>query len=265
MPDAHDKRNDVSRFYASAIKRGSCGCGCGPAPSKSALPAGYRDEDLNRLPDGESSFGCGNPLAFAAVKEGEVVLDLGAGAGLDLLIAAEKVGPTGRVIGVDMTDAMIEAAQANIARAGLANVEVRKGIIEALPVGSDSVDHVISNCVINLSPEKPKVFAEIARVLRPGGRIRISDIVAEELPDWIRADPDLYGACIGGAIPEAAYIAGLQVAGLVDVEVVERLVYDAEQVGELTDVASTCCGGRDPRLAGLVGKIWSATFAGRKP
>ncbi len=263
MPDANEKRSGVSRFYAGALQRSSC-C-CGSAPSRSALPAGYSPEDLSRLPDGESSFGCGNPLAFAAVRQGDVVLDLGAGAGLDLLIAAQKVGPTGRVIGVDMTEAMIEAARANVARTGLANVEVRKGIIEVLPVASASVDHVISNCVINLSPEKERVFAEIARVLRPGGRIRISDIVAEELPEWVRADPDLYGACIGGAIPEAEYVAGLEHAGLVDVTVEERLRYDAGQIGEIAGIAPTCCGGLDPRLAPLAGRIWSATFSGRKP
>jgi len=264
MPDAHDKRKDVSRFYAGALRRGSCGCTPHPA-ALSTMPVGYRPEDLARLSEGETSFGCGNPLAFSAVREGEVVLDLGSGAGLDLLVAAEKVGPTGRVIGVDMTEAMIEAARANVARAGLANVEVRKGIIEALPVESASVDHVISNCVINLSPEKDRVFAEIARVLRPGGRIRISDIVAQDLPAWVRADPDLYGACIGGAIPEADYLAGLERAGLVDVTVEERLRYDADQVRDLAGVASPCCCGGDPRLDGLAGKIWSATFSGRKP
>jgi SAM-dependent methyltransferase len=228
------------------------------------LSAGYKTEELNLLSGGESSFGCGNPLAFSAVEKGDVVLDLGAGAGLDLLVAAEKVGPTGHVIGVDMTDAMIEAARANVARAGHANVEVRKGIIEALPVESATVDHVISNCVINLSPEKEKVFAEIARVLRPGGRIRISDIVAEELPEWVKTDPDLYGACIGGAISEEAYVAGLRAAGLVEVEVVDRLRYDADQVEDVVGLASPCCGGPDPRLVSLAGKIWSATFSGRK-
>jgi len=279
MSDQARKRKEVSKFYTGALQRGSCCCGSGA--SKSALPAGYQDADLDRLADGDSSFGCGNPLAFAAVKAGEVVLDLGAGAGLDLLIAAEKVGPTGRAIGVDMTDAMIEAARANLARAGATNAEVRKGFIEALPVESSSVDHVISNCVVNLSPEKEKVFAEIARVLRPGGRIRISDIVAEEpppplgegdgrgrgtiLPDWVKADPDLYGACIGGAIPEADYLAGLERAGLVDVKVEERLRYDAAQIGEIAGIAPSCCGGLDTRLAAFAGKIWSATFSGRKP
>lgn len=127
------------------------------------------------------------------------------------------------------------------------------------------MDHVISNCVINLSPEKERVFAEIARVLRPGGRFRISDIVAEGLPEWVKADPDLVGACIGGAIPEAEYVAGLERAGLVDVRVEERLRYDARQLGDMAGIASSCCGGADPRLAPLAGRILSATFSGRKP
>ncbi len=244
--------------------------------------AGYGGAEVADLP-GEllaSSFGCGNPLAFSEVKSGETVLDLGSGAGLDLIIAARKVGPSGRVIGVDMTDAMLEAARANIAAAGFSNIELRRGIIEALPVADASVDWVISNCVINLSPEKDKVFAEIARVLRPGGRVQVSDIVAENLPQALRENAALVSACVGGAISEADYCAGLRAAGLVDVEVPERLVYEASQledmvgdVGEGKPAAGGCgcgCGAPDSgvakRLAGAVaGKIWSAQFRARKP
>ena len=129
-----------------------------------------------------------------------------------------------------MTDAMIERAQANAAAAGLANVEVRKGLIEDLPVDDASVDWVISNCVINLSPDKPAVFAEIARVLKPGGRMLVSDIVVEDLPDWVRENKALYSACVAGAISESDYVAGLRAAGLADVEVRDRLVYDAGQL-----------------------------------
>ena len=151
--------------------------------------AGYSDEEFAALPADAvvNSFGCGNPLAFSAVQPGEVVLDLGSGAGIDLLLAARKVGAAGRVIGVDMTEEMIARARANIAAAGIENAEVRQGIIEELPVEDSSVDWVISNCVINLSPEKPRVFAEIARVLKPGGTMLVSDIVAEDLPEEIVA------------------------------------------------------------------------------
>jgi SAM-dependent methyltransferase len=181
------------------------------------------------------------------------------------------------VIGVDMTPAMIERARQNAAAAGLANVEVREGLIEKLPVESGSVDLVISNCVINLSPEKEKVFGEIARVLRPGGRISISDIVTEKLPAWIVELGALYSACITGAIPEAEYLDGLRAAGLVDVAVDDRLVYDRGQLAALlvSDAAESegsCCGGTgipsekiDAALDEIVGKVASVRVIGRKP
>jgi len=243
--------------------------------------AGYGPQELSALPAEAvvNSFGCGNPLAFAEVRPGEVVLDLGSGAGIDLLIAAGKVGPSGRVIGVDMTEEMIERARRNVAAAELTHVEVRKGLIEELPVAAASVDWVISNCVINLSPEKDRVFAEIARVLKPGGRMVVSDIVAEELPDAVRSDPALYSSCLAGAISEAEYLAGLERAGLVEVEVRERLVYDASQLAELACSEGLSCGEKAPgdgRSASvgltkravadlLAGKIWSARFHARKP
>jgi len=279
MNKKDDIRKDVSGFYARSIKEttGSC-CGSKPvAPTGvAATMAGYKAEELSALPKDavDNSFGCGNPLAFSEVQSGEVVLDLGSGAGIDLLIAAEKTGPTGRVIGVDMTDDMIARARENIRKAGLDNIEVRKGIIEALPLEDASVDWVISNCVINLSPEKDRVFAEIFRVLKPGGRISISDIVARDLPNWVRRDEALYCSCVGGAVSEEEYKAGLHKAGLVDVEVKERLVYDQAQLAafllpESTEEGSCgcCCGGTpEPGLAkSLEGHIWSAKFAGRKP
>jgi arsenite methyltransferase len=279
----HDRtRERIAKDYTAAITQGGGCCGGASSTSTVAALAGYGGAEVAELP-GEllaSSFGCGNPLAFSEVKPGETVLDLGSGAGLDLIIAARKVGPSGRVIGVDMTDAMLEAARANITAAGLSNIELRRGIIEALPVADASVDWVISNCVINLSPEKEKVFAEIARVLRPGGRVQVSDIVAEDLPQALRENAALVSACVGGAISEADYCAGLRAAGLVDVEVPERLVYEASQledmvgdVGEGQPAATGCgcgCGAPDDatakRLAGAVaGKIWSAQFRARKP
>ena len=177
-----------------------------------------------------TSFGCGNPLAFAGVQAGETIVDLGSGAGYDLLVAAAKVGPEGQVIGVDMTDAMIEAARANAAQAGQHQIEVRKGLIEELPVADGTADWVISNCVINLSPEKHRVFAEIDRVLKPGGRFSISDIVAEDLPLEVQTHAKAYAACVAGAIPEETYVAGLMAAGLTDIEVSERHVYSAAEI-----------------------------------
>lgn len=272
----------VSRHYTDYVTRGTSCCGGGsPTPKGvAAKMAGYDADELKSLPADavENSFGCGNPLAFSEVKEGQTVVDLGSGAGIDLLIAAQKVGPTGRVIGVDMTDAMIERARANIAAAGATNVEVRKGLIEALPVDSGTVDWVISNCVINLSPEKDKVFAEIMRVLKPGGRMLVSDIVVQDLPAWVRKSAALYSACVAGAVSEADYLAGLRAAGLIDVEVRERLVYDAAQIAAMVvselagpKSAGACCGGGmiekvvADAAGSFAGQVWSAKFHARKP
>ena len=264
-------RENVSKAYAEAVSRPVGGCCGGGAPSgETAKLAGYGGHELKVLPQDavEHSFGCGNPLAFSQVQAGEVVLDLGSGAGMDLILASQKVGPAGRAIGVDMTDEMIAHARRNLEKAGAENAEVRKGIIENLPVDSSSVDWVISNCVINLSPEKPKVFSEIARVLKPGGRFSISDIVAQDLPAWALQSKDLYSACVAGAISEKDYLAGLQGAGLEGARVVARQVYDASQIrgfllsgefGKLPD-------GLDPQALAkaLEGKVWSAQFEGQK-
>jgi arsenite methyltransferase len=270
-------RAQVSQNYAEALKRTqqsaedapakSC-CGGGPAPEATvAQLAGYglmMDDDLGSA--AQSSFGCGNPLAFQDVQPGQTVLDLGSGAGLDLLIAAKKVGFEGKVIGVDMTDEMLDAARANAEKAGATQVELRKGVIEQLPVEDRSVDWVISNCVINLSTDKPAVFREVARVLAPGGRFAVSDIVVEELPDSLRQHAVAYSACIGGAISEADYIGGLEVAGLSDVKVTERMVYTHEQLAGIL----TCDFGLDDAavaelgeaLKSVEGKVWSAKFSG---
>jgi SAM-dependent methyltransferase len=281
MSDHEEIRKGVNKAYAKLVTTpGNCSC-CGPQPQKSAVAqmAGYTTEELSNLPDDAvvNSFGCGNPMAFVGVKPGEVVLDLGSGAGIDLLIAAEKVGPEGRVIGVDMTDEMIERARKNIEASGHKNIEVRKGIIEKLPVEDASVDWVISNCVINLSPEKEKVFAEIARVLKPGGQLSVSDIVVEDLPDWVRQNADLYTSCVAGAISEPEYIQGLEKAGLERVEVKDRLVYDKGQIEYLAGEAMapgeamSCCGGPPPKelidqaIDSVAGKIVSAKFYAKKP
>ncbi len=273
MRSQSDIREMVSQTYARAVGQPGTGC-CGGATScggtqKGVLAkmAGYEAADLEALPSDAvvNSFGCGNPLAFGDVQPGQTVLDLGSGAGIDLIIAARKVGPTGRVVGVDMTDAMIERSRLNIAAAGLSNVEIRKGIIEEMPVDSASVDWVISNCVINLSPEKDRVFAEIARVLKPGGRMRVSDIVAKDLPEAIRASAALYGSCVAGAISEEAYIAGLQAAGLTDVSVSERVVYDASQLEALAASEFGASAEAKQLAETAAGKVWSAIILARKP
>jgi SAM-dependent methyltransferase len=275
-----DTRKSVSEAYARAAtarRQSSC---CGPAAEEmAAAPADYAREALSELP-GDAvaySMGCGDPLAFGDVQPGDTVLDLGSGAGIDLLLAARRVGPEGRVIGVDMTDVMIEKARSNIAASGFENVEVRKGLIEDLPVETASVDWVISNCVINLSPEKDRVFADIARVLKPGGRILVSDIVVENLPEELRQNEAVYNSCIGGAISESAYLDGLRRAGLVDVEVRQRHVYDAGQLEGISqevlsdDEGESCCGpgsscGVDTHgiAEAMAGKVWSAQFSARK-
>ncbi len=290
--NTHDTiRETVSSSYSQAVQQSGGGCR-GATPAVGILEntkgiavqmAGYSETELTDLPQDArvNSFGCGNPVAFSNVKKGDVVLDLGSGAGIDLLLAARKVGPTGRVIGVDMTDAMVEHARKNVAEAGLDNVVVKKGLIEDLPVEDGSVDWVISNCVINLSPEKERVFAEIARVLKPGGRMVVSDIVVEELPAWAKESAELYCSCVSGAIPESDYLAGLKAAGLVDVKVTDRLIYDANQVTDLVRsevegaasaaTASGGCCGSD--LKGLIaragtelqGKVWSARVVAHKP
>lgn len=271
-------RRDVSKAYAEAVNRPAAAQGCCGGPVQKGVVVklgGYASEDLAALPPEAvvNSFGCGNPVALAGLRPGDVVLDLGSGAGIDLFLAATRVGPTGRAIGIDMTDDMIAKARENIRAGGFTNVEVRKGIIEDLPVESGSVDWVISNCVINLSPEKPKVFAEIARALKPGGQMLVSDIVAQDLPQWIRQDMALYSSCVAGAISEAAYLEGLRAAGLTDVEVRDRLVYDADQIAAFVapEVEGGCCGGGAPgailtRVAAeLAGKVWSAKVYARKP
>ena len=281
----------VKRRYAGAIERPASSC-CGPAPSQPvqigssccgpsvtgamkgsmAKVAGYGEQELGRLPADavQNSFGCGNPLAFAGVQPGQVVLDIGSGAGIDCLIAVEKVGPAGRVIGLDMTPDMIERARQNAREARAANVEFRLGEAEKMPVEDASVDWVISNCVINLSPDKPAVFREIARVLKPGGRISISDIVAEDLPAAIRESRDAWTGCLAGAISESAYIRGLKAAGLKGVRATSRLVYDASQLqGLFSDSAcgmtSGTCGHPAAVAKAAAGKIWSARFEGVKP
>jgi arsenite methyltransferase len=185
---------------------------------------GYSDVDLDSVPEGANlGMGCGNPLALASLKEGETVLDLGSGAGFDCFLAAQRVGKSGSVIGVDMTPEMLEKARENARKSNYNNVEFRMGEIEALPLADNSVDVIISNCVINLSTDKPRVFREAYRVLKPGGRLMVSDIVlTKELPKAIQESVKAYVSCIGGAMQEADYLGAIEAAGFKDVRVADE-------------------------------------------
>jgi arsenite methyltransferase len=232
-------REAVRRRYADAAERaargeyeaGCCGpaggCGCGDASSVADAPFGaalYGDEATAAVPAAavEASLGCGVPTAVADLHEGETVLDLGSGAGADVLISARRVGPAGRAIGLDMTDEMLALARANASAAGVENVEFVKGYLEDMPLADASVDVVISNCVINLSADKRRVLQEAARVLRPGGRFAVSDVIADaDMDAATRADMQEWTGCIAGALTRAEFEAALAGAGLVDVEIRE--------------------------------------------
>jgi len=214
----------VRHRYAQAAQKGSpCGCGCWSKDSFSnqaiASAIGYSQGELEQVPKGANlGLGCGNPGALAMLQPGQVVLDLGSGGGFDAFLAAARVGPTGRVIGVDMTKEMLELARRNAAKAGHHNVEFRRGAIEDLPLADEEVDWIISNCVINLSADKPAVLAESFRVLKPGGRLAISDIVAlGELPAALKEDLALWTACAAGAVPVGEFEQMLKEAGFGDV------------------------------------------------
>lgn len=210
-------REQVRSQYAHVARRGG-----GDQAHDVSRALGYSEAELSAVPeDANLGVGCGNPTAIASLNAGETVLDLGAGAGLDAFIAATKVGKDGRVIGVDMTPEMLARARSNAVKHGVADrVEFREGVIEDLPVVADSVDVVISNCVINLSPDKPRVFREAFRVLKPGGRLAVSDIaLTEPLPQQIQEHAALYAACIGGAMLIDDYVAAIEAAGFTEIKV----------------------------------------------
>jgi SAM-dependent methyltransferase len=228
---ADDLRDEVRRRYAESartvLEGSGCGCGSGGCCEDGAEAgmfgeALYDAEQRGDLPEAATlaSLGCGNPTAVADLHEGETVLDLGSGGGIDVILSARRVGPTGTAYGVDMTDEMLALAQQNARDAGVANVHFLKGVIEQIPLPAASVDVVISNCVINLSTDKPAVLTEIARVLRPGGRIGISDVVAEDrLTPEERAERGSFVGCIAGALSKGEYEAGLEAAGFERVSV----------------------------------------------
>lgn len=233
---ADELRNTVRDKYGDIAESREGGCGCGTA-NLEAL--GYSSTQADGVPDGaDLGLGCGNPLQHAAVQPGETVVDLGSGAGVDAFLVAKDVGPSGRVIGVDMTPAMLDRARANARSIDAKNVEFRLGEIENLPVADNSIDAIISNCVINLSPDKPAVFAEALRALRPGGRMVVSDLVLiEELPAELRSSITAYVGCVAGASNRDTYLRLVREAKFENVEVVEEKRYagvDADPKGDST-------------------------------
>jgi SAM-dependent methyltransferase len=225
---ADELRDEVRQRYAESARAVNDGSGCGSGSCCSDEDAGrfgeslYAADELGELPETAAlaSLGCGNPTAVAELREGETVLDLGSGGGIDVILSARRVGPTGTAYGLDMTDEMLALAMRNAREAGVRNVHFLKGVIEEIPLPADSVDVVISNCVINLSTDKPAVLTEMARVLRPGGRIGVSDVVAEDrLSTDERAERGSHVGCIAGALSVSEYEAGLRAAGFEDVSV----------------------------------------------
>jgi SAM-dependent methyltransferase len=242
-----------SRYAAVAI--GNAGC-CGPAktPQEASCDMGYSKAELASVPEGANlGLGCGNPQAIAAIEPGEIVVDLGSGAGFDCFLAARQVGPQGQVIGVDMTHEMLKKARDNAARGEATNVEFRLGEIEHLPIADNTADVVISNCVINLVPEKERVYREAFRVLRPGGRIAISDVVnIVPLPIALAADEALLCGCIAGAAPSGQIEDWLTAAGFVDIRITVK--------PESRELVKTWAPGR-----GIEDYVASATIEARKP
>ena len=274
-----DVKAAVREHYAGAARAGSgcCGpaspaggcCGGSSAPAQLSREIGYSARELDEVPPGANlGLGCGNPLAHAALALGDVVVDLGSGAGFDCFLAANRVGPGGRVIGVDMTPEMLARARANAASGGYANVEFRLGEIENLPVADATADMVISNCVINLAPDKGRVFGEALRVLKPGGRLMVSDLVLRRpLPESVRRSVEAYVGCIAGAMLEDDYLAAIRRAGFAGVEVLEEATYpigsvaaDETEAALLTDPAI----GRDELLAAAEAVV-AVKVGARKP
>ena len=235
MKDDEVKRVVKDRYGRMAREAGSCcssSC-CGTAePKEVGKKIGYSKEDLASAPQGANlGLGCGNPTAIASIREGETVLDLGSGAGFDCFLASERVGPAGKVIGVDMTGEMIARAEANASRGGYKNVEFRLGEIESLPVEEGSVDLIVSNCVINLVPDKKAAFKDAYRVLRPGGRMIVSDIVLKGiLPKFIRESVEAYVGCVSGAAEKEEYLGSIRSAGFEDVRVMEESAFSLDCV-----------------------------------
>jgi len=242
----NDIRETVRERYGKVAEtaqgepQGCCGTDCGCGSTVSLEDLGYSAEQRAAIPAGSDlGLGCGNPLGHAAVKPGETVLDLGSGAGIDAFLASREVGPAGRVLGVDMTASMLSRARDNAAKGGFTNVEFRLGEIENLPVADRTVDVIISNCVVNLSPDKTRVFREALRVLRPGGRVVLSDLVlVAALPESVRNSVEAYVGCVAGASMKDDYLAKMREAGFERVEVLEEKQYPAAAFGPDQEAAS---------------------------
>jgi SAM-dependent methyltransferase len=263
----------VKEKYGQAALRIVSGSGaacCGPAPSSccSTDPITsnlYDVGEKSQLPEAAvlASLGCGNPTALAELKPGEIVLDLGSGGGIDVLLSAKRVGPTGKAYGLDMTDEMLALARENQKKAAVENVEFLKGEIENIPLPDASVDVIISNCVINLSADKERVISEAFRVLKPGGRLAVSDIVVRgEVPAQVRRNVELWVGCIAGAMQETEYIQKLECAGFVDISVEPTRIYNIEEAREFLTTEGIDVDAIAPQIDG---KFISAFVRARRP
>jgi SAM-dependent methyltransferase len=229
----------VKEYYAGQLSDCQCSGGCCSTIATAGIGSvNYDAHDLSGVPQDAAShsFGCGNPLSFAGVSKGQTVVDIGSGAGLDAIIAARAVGPEGMVIGLDMTPEMIVRAQENVRQAGFFNVTFLLGDAESIPLEANIADWVVSNCVINLSPDKQQVFREIFRILKPGGKILISDMVVENLPEQFQEDLSTWAGCIAGAIPESEYIRAVSQAGFSEITVPDRVEYNLTESGGLVEI-----------------------------
>lgn len=254
---------------AQGMEKGCCGpqaAGCAPEAG-AALGIGYSEAELEGIPsDANLGLGCGAPLGFLELRPGETVLDLGSGAGIDVFLAARQVGASGRAVGVDMTPAMLERARANAQKAGVTNVEFRQGRLEALPVEDASIDALTSNCVINLVPDKAAVFAEVARVLKPGGRLVVADILLDgPLPAPLRDDLLAYVGCISGALERNAYFRCVEAAGLAEVEVLRDVDFLASLGRPLPEDVQVLLDRAGVSPAEVEGRVRSVTFRASKP
>ena len=257
----------AAALQARGGQKAGCGCGTsacgGPDPITSNL---YDQSEAAAIPAEAmlASLGCGNPAALAELKPGEVVLDLGSGGGIDVLLSAKRVGPTGKAYGLDMTDEMLALARENQQKSGLTNVEFLKGEIENIPLPDDSVDVIISNCVINLSADKDRVLAEAFRVLKPGGRFAVSDVVVrgDHVPDAVRRSMELWIGCVAGALEERSYREKLRRAGFERIELEPTRVYSADDARQFLDQAGVL---DESVLAQINGQFMSAFVRARKP